>query len=54
MNTHDEGADISRSLFKVMAQRPMMPKRTIKWNFKQKSEEFNNECEYMIRVVVGR
>lgn len=48
MNTHDEGADISRSLFKVMAQRPMMPKKAIKWNFKQNSEEFNNECEYMI------
>lgn len=45
-NTHDEGAEISGSLFKVMAQRPVMPKRTIKWNFKQKSEEFNIECEY--------
>lgn len=47
-NTHNEGAKILGSLFKVMAQRPMMPKRDLKWNFKQKSEEYNNECEYMI------
>lgn len=44
------GSDISGSLFKVMGQRSMMPKRPIKWNFKwnfkQKSKEFNIECEY--------
>lgn len=49
-NTHNEGAKILGSLFKVMAQRPMMPKRDLKWNFKQKSEEFNKECDNELLV----
>lgn len=34
-----------------MGQRSMMPKRPIKWNFKQKSEEFNIECDNELLLV---